>query len=224
MGLLANCMYFIFRQFYKKPEIEIPPTLDLSDPVVFIVNHNHIYSPIVTTLYFPIPYRPWVTYEMITPGVTAGYIRDTFFMETHQQKRWVSVIMGGILGPMAINVVNASRPIPVYRNQRRITETFKKSVQALREGSNLLIFPEKADQPSEEHAHVKMFRTGFIYLAQMYYRVVRKRLHFVPVSINPDAMRVRVGDAVVFDPEEDFQAEKQRITQALMNAIDELYT
>ena len=55
--------------------------------------------------------------------------------------RWIFKCISYLMVPIAV-LFKSADAIPVYRDLR-ITQTFKKSIEALNEGCNIVIFPEK---------------------------------------------------------------------------------
>jgi hypothetical protein len=70
---------------------------------------------------------------------------------------------------------------------------------------------------------VKQFRTGFLFLAQLYHRKTGKSLRFCPVAINPRQHIISVGRPVIYHPEIAFEVEQERISLNLMRQIDALF-
>lgn len=212
-----------YKLLSRRPKINIPPSINLDEPVVFVANHEKIAGPMMMETYFPFAFRPWIIYKMLYAKDIKNYVQETFFMGRLKMKSRISGLFARLLTPLIDNVMNSTNAIPVYLNQRRVMETFIHSVEALKSKQNLLIFPENKGVVSPYHQHVYQFKTGFIYLAKLYFRETQKTTTFVPISINPRTPSLNIGLPVVFDPENSFSHEKERITRHLMNQIDLLY-
>jgi hypothetical protein len=213
----------IARWFVSRPTLVITESIPSDEPVVFVANHEKNYGPAMMQLFFPVSYRPWIIYNMLDVDVCKPYIQKTFFDERLKWPRWLSKPVGAVLTPILVRLMQATKPVPVYRGcPDRIVETFRQSIKAMENGENLLIFPEKPDtEPFSDE--VNEFFEGFIYLAKLYYRKTGKDLLFCPVSINPKADTISVGKTVRFNSENEFQVESERIRKHLMEQVAGLY-
>jgi len=214
----------LIRIFSKKPQIHIPSNLDLNEPVVFVANHERLAGPIMMDTYFPYKFRPWIIFYMLEKKEIREYVRETFFSGRHKMKYKISDLYARILTPLIHSVMNSTNPVPVYLNQRRIGETFQLSIEALKNRQNLLIFPEKKGEVVPQYRHIFNFQAGIIHLAKQYFRETRQKLPFIPVSINPNAHWICIGNSVVFNPEVEYEDEKTRVIECLMRQIEQMYT
>lgn len=223
MNTFEDNFLSVARKIYPKPTIIFSSRLNLFEPVVFVANHEKNYGPSVMQLFFPIAYRPWVIYHMLEPQECSEYIRAEYFEARLKISPPFSMWISKWIEPVLLKLMRSTRPIPVYRKDpRRTVQTFNESIEALLGGENLLIFPENGDaEPYSSQVH--QFFNGFIYLTKLYYRKTKKRLSFVPVSINPRQHTIAVGEAVRFQPGNDYLYEQNRICQSLMQQIDALY-
>ena len=86
-------------------------------------------------------------------------------------------------------------------------------MQALRDGHNLLIMPER-DYTNESQDAGELY-TGFVHLAQLYYRATGRALSFYPVYPSKADSAIYIEQPVVFDPTAPFMAERDRVVAAL---------
>ena len=114
-------------------------------------------------------------------------------------------------------------PVPVFREKpQRIVETFRKSMQFLTDGENLLVFPENPyDEPFSNE--VNTFYDGFLYIAKLYYKKTKKSLLFCPVSINPKKEQLAIGKTIRYNPMADYDGEVTRMKTHLMGQVAGLY-
>ncbi|MBG0771041.1 MAG: hypothetical protein H0S82_04995 [Anaerolineaceae bacterium] len=213
----------IARWILPRPTLVITESLPIGEPVVFVANHEKNYGPAMMQLFFPISYRPWVIYNMLDEDVCKPYIQKTFFDERLKWPRWLSKPATAILTPLLVRLMQATNPVPVYRERPdRIVETFRESIKTLENGENLLIFPEKPK--SEPFSNeVNQFFEGFLYLAKLYYRQTGRGLLFCPVSINPKADTISIGKAVRFNADIEFSVESEKVRKHLMEQVAGLY-
>ena len=120
--------------------------------------------------------------------------------------------------PLSVLIFNNADTIPVYHDGR-LKDTFRKSVDALEEGSSLVIFPEQ----NVRYNHIIYdFQERFIDLARFYYKRTGRPLSFVPVYYAPKLGKAVIGSAVSCDPKKPFSEERARIRSELMAQLTEM--
>lgn len=200
---------------------------DENNPIVFLCNHGEIYGPVSGMLYIPVPVRPWVMSELTnTPLEVAEYVYKWSISPIKWLGRagwWIA----RLIGPVAVWAMRQFEAIPVYRNKpRELMTTFRRSVEAMEAGDNLLIFPENPDAiEGEGYAHGKMgelFR-GFPMLAQVYFNRTGKRCRFLPMYAHKGNRTLSFGEPVLFDPDNDTIAERDRIVAQAQRQMEELF-
>ena len=114
---------------------------------------------------------------------------------------------------MSVNVMNSLRAIAVYRDSpMKLRQTLRESVEALEHGENLMIFPEHPEGKYEKGG-VSEFSPGFLMLAEAWWKKSGKKLRILPVYANREARTFTFGDEIVYEPENGFAAEQERVMQ-----------
>ena len=127
----------------------------------------------------------------------------------------------GHLKKVVIYVMNSMHPIPVYRNGvREVIDTFNRTVEALEQGDNILLFPEKGDEYAS--AGVSSLYTGFAQIGSQYFQTTGKRVKFYPIYISRRNQIMRMGDCVTFDSTNPKAEEKQRIAESLFSTMSSM--
>lgn len=103
--------------------------------------------------------------------------------------------------------------IPVYRNDGRIRETFRLSLEQLEQGHNILIFPDIDYTSNEDVGEVY---DGFFMLERMYHKKTGKHLPFVPALLDTSKKALTFGRPVCFG-DESFATEKERVKEELLS-------
>ena len=93
-------------------------------------------------------------------------------------------------------ILRGSDCIPVYHDTD-VLKTLKKSVRALGEGKNILLFPE---HPTGYLTYDKKVDPGFVSLGRLGWARLKKQISFYPVHIDWSAQRIDVGAPIVYDP------------------------
>ena len=206
--------------FFRRPRIICNEQILPGKPVVFICNHLDSYGPIITSLYFPYPFKPWIHAHMMTPDLCPDYLEADFIRKTLKWRPPFSKWLAGLLAPLCISLFNSVEAIPVYRGRMRIRDTMKISLDVLTRGDNLLIFPENPKKKYIEH--VRDFHTGFVNLGRSYFGAAGKCLAFYPVFISKKERTIRIGPPALYNPEKEFFREKERILEYLRKTINDM--
>ena len=198
------------------PKLTIFGTEHLPDgPCVIVGNHSQMYGPIAGELYVPGRHWVWCTGEMMHKEEVAAYAYRDFWSNKPKTVRWFYKLLSHLIVPLSVCVFNNAHTVGVYRDARLLS-TFRESVQKLKDGDKLVIFPECYD---EHNNIVHAFQDRFIDVARMYYKPTGQALSFVPMYLAPRLKRMQYGEPVTFDPAAPFDAERTRICDALMDAI-----
>ena len=200
-------------------------------PSVFVCNHGFLYGPISAVIYLPTYFRPWIHNVMLdTETAVAQMHRSLSFLDRLFGRkagdriiRWINSILQWVL--------SSFNPIPVVRGASRdVMSTFNASLQALLEGDNILIFPEKPrelnEQPQEDEKYdpdkLRNFYTGFAHIAKMYYDETGKSLLFYPLYSDRDRRLFRIGEGVRYDVSLAPREGKQKVARELQSKMSEL--
>lgn len=202
--------------------------LQENEPIVYLCNHGEFYGPIAGMLYCPGFTRPWTISELCcnVEEATAYVKRYTLKKVSWAEKKKERVAK--FLAANTLRLMHAVQSIPVFRHKpRELMNTFRQSVEALQNGANLLIFPEDPDTDPDSPGYKSgrppaLFR-GFPMLAQVYYNRTGKRCRFLPMLCHKDGGTVSFGTEILFDPENDPIAERDRIVEEAYNQMQALF-
>jgi 1-acyl-sn-glycerol-3-phosphate acyltransferase len=215
-----NLLKLAARLFYPRHTVLGLENLQKDSPAVFICNHAESYAPIVMELYFPFKFRPWVIYQNFTRELCRDYIETDFISKELKLKRPLSRWLASAVASPCVWVMEAVQAIPVYKGNMRIRETFELSMEAIRQGDNIVIFPENPEKKFSESVYD--FYNGFVQLARLYYKEAGKTLYFYPVFIGSGKRTITIGKPVGFSPENSFSKEKEYIRVYLRDSINDI--
>ncbi len=208
----------ILRPFNRHRMVDLDHVkTDPGNPIVFIGNHAEIYGPIASALCFPVPVRFWVISRMMFSykDVRAYMYENTFSKKTYLPV-FVRKFLALYLSWLSVNIMNALRAIPVYRDSpMKLRETLRQSVEALSSGENLMIFPEHPEGKYVKGG-ISELSPGFLMLAEAWWKKTGKKLRIMPVYANRKKRTFTFGDEIGYKPENGFAAEQERI-------LDEAY-
>ena len=193
---------------------------DTDNPIVFLGNHAEIYGPIASALCFPVPVRFWVIYKMMgrTRDVKQYLYENTFSKKTFLPV-FVRKMLAWLMGWLSVNIMCGLNSIPVYRDSpMKLRTTLRKSVEAMENGDNLMIFPEHPDGKYEKGG-VSEFSPGFVMLAEAWWKKTGKKMRIMPVYANREERTFTFGCEIVYAPENGYASEQKRILKESRDQI-----
>lgn len=201
------------------PKMELVGLENLPREACIIVgNHSQAHGAIVSEERLPFDHFTWCASQMMDKKEVSDYAFQDFWSDKPQSIQWLFWIVSRLIKYPAVYIMTHARTIPVYHDSRCLT-TFRRSMEKLEDGYHLVIFPECRQ---EYNNILYEFQDRFIDLAWMYYKRTGKRLQFVPMYLAPKLKKIFFGQPISFDPEAPKAAERQRIKQALMDAITDI--
>lgn len=117
-------------------------------------------------------------------------------------------------------LIRSAGSIPVYRNSFKVRETFKQSVEALKRGESLLIFPDV--EYTVQEGDTGALYEGFLMLEKMYMKETGKHLRFIPMHISDGQRRLVLSEPICFEDGASYGEDKRRVIQALHSAMNEM--
>lgn len=201
--------------------------VDESRPAIFVCNHGEIYGPLVSVVYLPFHFRPWVDENMIDRDKIYAHMYRGTFSYIKWMPKWLKSLCTKISSKFCLWALNSFDPIPVYRESlRAVMRTMNESVAALKADDNILLFPE--NPASNEGGRYKnsvlssAFYTGFAHIAIQFYRETGKTAVFYPIFADKKRRTYTIGEGIPYRPEGAPAEEKRRIAEALHDAMQEM--
>lgn len=185
------------------------------EPCIIVGNHAQMYGPIAAELYLPRPHHIWCIGEMMNRKEVPAYAFQDFWSMKPKAMHWFWHLMSHVIAPLAEYVLTHVHSIAVYHDTR-VMNTFRTSMEKLKAGSDIIIFPEKHEP---YNTIVCGFQEHFADLAGLYYRRTGTVLCFVPMYTAPKLKGMYFGEPVRYNPEVPPEEERQRICRAMQEAI-----
>lgn len=211
--------YFLYRIIKGlvrlfSPKMELTGNLP-DGPAIIVANHTQMYGPIACELYYPGNRYTWCAGQMMKWKEVPAYAFQDFWSQKPKWTHSLYKLLSCLITPVSVCVFNNADTIAVYHDSR-IISTFKKTVSALCDGAQVVIFPEH----DVKHNHIVYdFQDKFIDIARLYYKKTGKQLPFVPMYIAPNLGKMCLGEPTVFDPNTSMDTERRRICDYLMDQI-----
>jgi 1-acyl-sn-glycerol-3-phosphate acyltransferase len=192
-------------------------------PAVFIANHIDATGPIAAVCSIPLRIHPWVIGDMMDKALAPAWLQGDFTeRQLHLQpplSEWVARLLCRIAVPLFYSI----GCIPVYRDDyERMQVTLRMSMDILRQGQFLLVFPEDNRLSVDPVTKMQPFQHSFTRLGEIYYEETGERLEFYPIAIHGSGV-MSVGKAVAFDPINPVGQERSRLKVLLEDTIKTMY-
>lgn len=188
------------------------------EPAVYLCNHSGAIGPALMTMYFEKPHRTWIINYALDKELGPNYFfHDAFFGRSKKCKGFWR-LLAKITMPLLRPLLWSSNPILVYHD-RRITNTFKESIETLVNGESLVIFPESPVRATE---FVSTVYDGFADIGRLYFKETGKRLKFYPVYCEKKNRIITVGEPITYDPDVPQREQRRTIAMHVQNGIDAL--
>jgi hypothetical protein len=208
---------WIIKTVYPKTTVEGLENLP-DAPCIVVGNHTKMNGPICGEIYFPGKRKIWCAHQMMYLKEVPAYTFEDFWSLKPKWTHWFYHLASYVITPIAVCLFRNAKTIPVYRDNRLIT-TFKLTISALEENTNVIIFPECY---TPYNNIVYQFQDKFIDVAKLYYKRTGKAVPFVPLYVAPNLKKMYIGKPIVFDPTAPIDQERKRITDYLMETITEI--
>lgn len=188
------------------------------EPCIIVGNHSQMYGPIAGELYMPGRHEIWCAGEMMHWDEVADYAFTDFWSFKPKWTHPFFRLLSRLITPIAVCIFNNAHTIPVYHDTRLLS-TYRESIEKLRAGSSMVIFPEK----NERYNNILYaFQDKFVDLARFYYKKAGEALCFVPLYICPKRKTLYFAEPIRFDPTAPIAQERERICRYLSGSITEL--
>lgn len=193
-------------------------------PSVFVCNHGIIYGPVAAVIYLPTYFRPWIDRKMLDIELATEEMYSRFMYRVPLFGEKFKKRLANFLAYPVVWAMNSFNPIGVERdNLRNVMTTFNDTIKALKESDNILLFPErpakKVISGKETMVHstdsVGNLFKGFAKLGNMYWKETGRCLAFYPIYADKENHTFTIGEAVVYEPNNNVNDERDRIAEEL---------
>jgi hypothetical protein len=192
-------------------------------PAVFIANHLDATGPIAAASSIPLRLHPWVIADMMDKEIAPPYLQWDFVERQLHFKPPLSIWISRFLCGIAVPLFYSLGCIPVYRGDyERMRMSLHMSMDVLRRGQFLLVFPEDNRLPTDPLTKMQPFQHSFVRLGEIYFEETGNRLEFFPVTIHSSGV-VIIGKAVAYNPLNPVGVERRRLKDLLEDTIIATY-
>lgn len=216
--LLFRLTYKTIKLFYPRYKVEcLEPLSD--DGNIYISNHAQLHGPLGNYFYFPKKRYIWVIGQMCNRKEVTPYAMEDFWRFKSKYVKWIYYLASTlILAPFGSYLFRKAKTIPVYKDGR-LRHTLKISFEKLKDGHNIIIFPESRNPYND---FINDFQVHFVDLAKQYYKMTGKELLFYPMYTCYELRKIIIGRPIRFNSNNKIEDERQRIISYLKESITEL--
>lgn len=189
-------------------------------PAVYVSHHQNLFGPVSLLSWYPEFVRPWVYSVFMDKEESYRQYVDYTFTERFGWSQTMAELAAWPASRFAVKLTRSGKGIPVYRQSRAVMETMKESVESLKNGEIVVLFPDVAY--NDDSPEVKSIYDGFLYIEKYYYRETGKHVPFVPVYSDKETKQIRVGTPIVFAGKDKFFNEKQAVAEKIQQELNRL--
>ncbi|MCK9289203.1 MAG: hypothetical protein WCS12_00960 [Acholeplasmataceae bacterium] len=184
--------------FKKKPIIYNLNAEELEKNAIIISNHSAASGPLTISLYFPLFFTPWGTYEMTERYRKRWqYLYHIFYRQKLGYNKFKSFLLATLFGIISKALYKGMQLIPTYTDLR-LKNTLKISKSYLDKKSAILIFPE--DSNSGYHEVLLKYNPGFVHLSAYYYKRTKVDLPIYPIYFHKKSNSLIIGEKEYLQP------------------------
>ena len=181
----------VLRLFRKRVKI-INLAGEIGGTSIILSNHVAMSGPLIHELYFPLLTVKWGAGEMLgNYKMRFDYMRNVFYMQKKGYGKARATFLATFVAMFSKAFYRGMRVIPTWHDAR-LMKTVVKSVDLLKEGTPILIFPE--DSGDGYHDVLTGFLAGFVTLAETYYKKTGQRVPVYPVYYHKKANAMVIGE------------------------------
>jgi len=203
----------------KKYRYAVPDRSEFVEPAVYVCRHKDNDGPIISMVNLPLPLHPWAYHVWCNEAECYKQCMDyTFTVRYGWSEKKARFVAKLISKPFTL-LIRSAGSIPVYRNSMKVRETFRDSVDAMKRGESLLIFPD-IDYRAQDGDASKLYE-GFLMLEQLYYKATGEHVRFIPIHLNEAKRKMTIDEPILFRDGVPFKEDKGRVIQALLDAMND---
>jgi hypothetical protein len=213
----------LLRIFLWRGKLVGEENLPQKGPAVMVSNHLDSTGPIACLCSIPRRLFPWSVGDMLDLEKAPAYMNKDFTERELHLKPPLSNWLSYLLTRLTVPMLKSLGCIPVHQgNYARMQETLSLSMDVLRRGGFVIIFPKGQSVLEDKNTGICPFEHTFARLGEMVFGETGERLAFHPVAVHPQGF-VQVGKAELYAPENPAGVERRRLKGVMETAVREMY-
>lgn len=190
------------------------------EPAVFVCNHDRAYGPIAMCVHFSHRdnIRPWINAQVLSHRAMPEYVRHDFWWDPDKWNAPLcSYTLAYFYALIIPPILRGSDCIPVYHSGG-VMSTLRSSVKYLKDGYQLLLFPE---HPSGYCQYTEELFDGYTAVAKLLHKRTGQCLRFYPTYVNWKEHTISVSSPITYDPQLPLQEQTDAVNSAVKSFFAE---
>jgi hypothetical protein len=208
----------IYTLFSKRYKSYVIPKED--EPAVYVCRHINMHAPIKVCQGLGFDIHMYVLYKFFTFKEAYKQYAGYTFTERRGAKG-IKKFFGKIAAFFAAlwvpGIVNSTESIPVYRGGVDAIKTYRKSLEYLDKGENIVLFPD-INYTASENEKSDIY-TGFLYIDKLYFRKYKKHLDFIIIKVDAKKREITETGRVCFADGVDFNDDMERVANDIHDLL-----
>ena len=192
-------------------------------PAIFISNHLGPSGPIQTIVSVQIRFYPWVISEMVDYEKAPQYLFDDFVHPVLHLGGPFGLFISTLITKISVRLFKAIGAVSIDRFGGFTVEGFRHSLRLLREGKNLLIFPENSLLEPDPNTEMRHFMPGFATLCKIYQKESGELLPVYPLTVHAGCELVTIGKAEYFQAQGRYNETTQSFSDLVESRVRQQY-
>ena len=214
------CLFFA-RILTKKPQFIYKIPINNNETPVFVCNHTGLSAPFNFLVHYGKKIRTWSYYKFLHVNEIWPHMKNVVL------KRWKANPLLYILiffaTPIIFWLFRSIEPIPVYRIDRKVIDTFNKSVETYLQGTAQVIFAERLhDNLHKVSPYVYSLNRGFVHSAKLLYKKTGKIMKFYPCYACASLNKILIGEPISYNPYIPLKDQREYVCEYLEQKITAL--
>jgi hypothetical protein len=189
-------------------------------PAVYVMHHQNLFGPFIALLWFPKDLHAWILHVFLNQRDCYKQLVDYTLTKRMGINKHLAKLLALPLSYFTAKLLNSGKGIPVYRGSRKIVHTFQQSLEVLKKGESIVIFPD-IDYRDQSPVMKEMY-DGFLYLEKYYYNSTGKHLCFIPLYVSRKKKKLLADQHIYFRDGEAFSSEQKVVYQKIRNKLNQL--
>jgi len=212
-GRFFTRLRFWSRIFFRN--YHSPPPEALPAPAVYVCRHRNLRGPIDTLIWLSAPVHPWIFSVFCERKTCYRQYADYTLTRRAGWPRFLALPVARILSWVVPGLCGSMGAIPVYRSTARVVTTFRRTLEVLKAGRRVIIYPDVNYSDASEH--MGALYEGYLMLGTLYHRATGRNLLFVP--LRGEKRRITAGEPIEYDGTLPRAQETERVARAIREAL-----
>jgi hypothetical protein len=192
-------------------------------PALFVANHLGSIGPLACITSIPVRFYPWVVAEMADYRRAPRYLYDDFVHPTWHLGGTFGLAVSFVVSRISVTLIRGVGSVSVEGSLGESFGAFRRSLELLSKGKNVLVFPEDEDQPADPATRLHPWMCGFVGLCGMHEREIGQKLPIYPMAVHPDKRTIAIAPAEFVENGSTRRLDVRRTCDRLKQRVADLY-